>query len=466
MASLTFARRRNSKKRSHHLTGHSLPFRPRIHSGLAALVGLALVVAACSPPEDVGGGGGGASSLDFTVWSYSIETIQDNIERFEQENSGVTVNLEDHSFFDYHDIMATKFTGGNPPDVEYSSDHWLDEWVAAGWIAPLEDHCPAATEYKDEWAPYATEGMTLDGKLYGLPYYSDLLIFIYNEKMLREAGFDSPPETWEELAQQAQTMKEKGIVEYPINIPLTKADPWTIEIFYSMVYSMGGHMFDENDEPVFNEPGSEAETALQWLADARNEQEILDPASVEVAEPDVVKTTGAGQAAFTVMAKYNLAELNLGNHEQKGNFKMALMPGSTHSTVGFVRFYALSAATVEEGEEKIQAACDFLNYFGGKTDGEYKVVKRWALEKGLGFANLPLYEDAEIQEAIDSWGDAGLESEQAEIAQTKEGLTSFWGTWDIYAREQINGAVGGQVSVQEALQNMADRWAQLKEEQG
>lgn len=459
MASFTFGSKRNSRRRR-----RSRERGPRVRRAAAVFLGVALLVAACSPPEE--GEGAGASTLDFTVWSYSLETIDDNIKEFEQQDSGVTVSLEDHSFFDYHDIMATKFTGGNPPDVEYSSDHWLDEWVAAGWIAPLDENCPQATEYTEEWAPYATEGMTLDGKLYGLPYYADLLIFIYNEKMLSEAGFDSPPETWEELTEQAQTMKDEGIVEYPINIPLTKADPWTIEIFYSMVYSMGGLMFDENDEPVFAQPGSEAETALQWLVDARNKLKILDPASVEVAEPDVVKTTGSGQAAFTVMAKYNLAELNLGDHEQKGNFKMALMPGSTHSTVGFVRFYALSSATVDEGEEKVRAACDFLNYFGGKTDGEYKVVKRWAIEKGLGFANLPLYEDAEIQDAIDSWGDAQLEKEQAEIAQTKEGLTSYWGTWDIYAREQINGAVGGQVSVQEALKNMADRWNELKEEQG
>jgi multiple sugar transport system substrate-binding protein len=426
---------------------------------------LGLVLAACSPPSDVAESDG-EDTLNFTVWSYSIETINDNITNFEEANPGVQVNLADHSFFDYHDIMATKFTGGDAPDVEYSSDHWLNEWVAAGWIAPLDEHCPETTEYRDEWAPYATEGMTLDGKLYGLPYYADLLIFIYNERMLKEAGFDAPPQTWEELTEQAMAMKQQGISDSPINIPLTKADPWTIEIFYSMVYSIGGHMFDEDGNPVFNEPGGAAEEMLQWLADARNKHEILESSSIEVAEPDVVKATGAGRHAFTVLAKYNLAELNLGDHQEKCNFKMALMPGESHSTVGFVRFYALSSAAVEAGEQKVENACEFLNYFGGKTDGEYKVVKRWALEKGLGFANLPLYDDPEIQEAINSWGDADLERQQAEIAQTKEGLTPFWGTWDIYAREQINAAVGGQVSVTEALQNMADRWEQLVEEQG
>jgi multiple sugar transport system substrate-binding protein len=91
-------------------------------------------------------------------------------------------------------------------------------------------------------------------------------------------------------------------------------------------------------------------------------------------------------------------------------------------------------------------------------------VKRWALEKGLGFANLPLYEDPEVSKALGSWGDAQLEKKQAQLAQAKEGLTPWWGAWDIFARQQINGAVAGQVSVPDALQNMEDKWEELRQE--
>jgi hypothetical protein len=76
-------------------------------------------VAACGGGDDEGGapaeGVTAAGNLDFVVWSYSIETIQDNIKRFEQANPAITIKLADHSWFDYHDIMATKFTGGNAP---------------------------------------------------------------------------------------------------------------------------------------------------------------------------------------------------------------------------------------------------------------------------------------------------------------------------------------------------------------
>jgi multiple sugar transport system substrate-binding protein len=180
----------------------------------------------------------------------------------------------------------------------------------------------------------------------------------------------------------------------------------------------------------------------------------------------VVKAMGAGRHAFTVLAKYNLAELNLGQHKEKGNFKMALMPGSEHSTVGFVRFYSLGKGAVDQGDAAVKASCKFMNYFGGKTGGKYLVMKRWALEKGLGFANLPLYDDPAVGQAINKWGDVELERKQAQLARVKEGLAPWWGTWDIFAREQMHAALLGRATPKQALQRMADRWEELREQHG
>jgi multiple sugar transport system substrate-binding protein len=434
--------------------------------GSIGLLAVLLTVVTAATAALGAGTSGTATSLKFDVWSYSIPTIQDNIKTFQKQHPGVTVSLRDTSWFDYHDVLATRFTGGNAPDIAYSSDHWLREWVAAGWIVPLDKYFSQFKGYQKEWAPYAREGMTLDGKLYGLPYYADLVTFIYNDSLIRKAGFKSAPRTWAEVAKQAIAIKKKGLVNYPINIPLKKDDPWLIEIFYSLVYGQGGHMFDDNDNPVFNKPGSAAETTLQWLHDAMKKWKIFNPSAPQSAEPDIVKTMGAGNSAFTVLAKYNLAELNLGQHKERGHFRMALMPGTSHSTVGFVRFYAMSDHAADRGDDVVKNAGAFLQFFGGKTNGQYTVVKRWALEKGLGFANLPLYNDKQVAASINKWGNVRLERSQAKLAHVKEGLTPYWGVWDIYARQQLDAAILGQISPRKALQSMADRWEQLKKQYG
>ena len=88
--------------------------------------------------------------------------------------------------------------------------------------------------------------------------------------------------------------------------------------------------------------------------------------------------------------------------------------------------------------------------------------QRWALEKGLGFAQLPLYDDPQIKAAINAWGSVALERQQAKLAAVKEGLTPWWGTWDVYAREQIGNVIVGNVSSQQAIKNMAAKWSELK----
>jgi len=58
------------------------------------------------------------------------------------------------------------------------------------------------------------------------------------------------------------------------------------------------------------------------------------------------------------------------------------------------------------------------------------------------------------------------ERQQAKLAQVKQGLTKYWGVWDIFARQELDKAILGQQSPRQALKNMANRWQQLKKQYG
>ena len=45
-------------------------------------------------------------TLEFVVWNYSLETIQDNSRKFEAENPGIKVNVTDYAWPDYHDSLV------------------------------------------------------------------------------------------------------------------------------------------------------------------------------------------------------------------------------------------------------------------------------------------------------------------------------------------------------------------------
>ena len=103
------------------------------------------------------------------------------------------------------------------------------------------------------------EFWNIDGEQYGVPVYAQLVMMDYNKKRLADAGFNSPPGTWDELRKASYQIKSKGIDKHPIAM---KASDWS---WYLMALSMGDPMFDGDLEPVFANPGSKAREAMKML---------------------------------------------------------------------------------------------------------------------------------------------------------------------------------------------------------
>ena len=246
-----------------------------------------------------------ATELDFVVWNYSLETIQDNIKKFEAANPGIKVGLTDYTWPDYFDTMMLRFRGNTPTDVMYCGEDWLPGWALAGWLVPIEDYFPEIANYKDKVANYAVRDMTYNGKLYGLPYYADLITFQYNQKILEEHGI-AVPQDWDEVLDACLKLKQAGM-EKPIVYEYNQTLPNFYQAFVSQVYGRGGQMFDEQLNPLFNDPQSEAFKHLQWLQDAVTEHDII---AFENHESRVIPAMNTGKHAFTVLFNYVLAAMN------------------------------------------------------------------------------------------------------------------------------------------------------------
>jgi multiple sugar transport system substrate-binding protein len=312
-------------------------------------------------------------------------------------------------------------------------------------------------EYAPKIVGYAVKDMTYDGKIYGLPYYADITSFLYNEQLLKDNGIDKAPETWEELAEQLKFLQDKGM-ETPMALEFAQAMPTTLENFTAMVFGRGGELFNENFDVLFNDESSEAWQQLQWLADQYQAKAI----TLLPHETDVVKALNTGSHIFTVLYNYNLAELNnKATSPLAGQYKLALMPGQTHETYGFAKFYTMTKMAVDRGQEAMDAAWNFIEYSGGEHEGQYKVAKRWAVEKGLGFGQLPLYDDTDVQASFAQWIDPAMLKEQAEKARGRN-QTVWYGIWGEFMRVELVRAVSGETSVAEAMEAAAAKAEELK----
>jgi len=423
----------------------------------AASLGIA-GIAGCAPKATPTPTPAGPIHLDFVVWSYSIETILDNIEKFEAAyNNAFEVSLTDIAWGEYRATMVTRFTAKTPTDVCYNGGDWLPEFAKAGWVVPLEDHFPQVLDYKPDIVGYALSDITYKGKLYGLPYYSDITSFQYNKVLLEESGIEGPPETWEELTDQLEFLKGEGF-DPPMALEIAVEMPTTFDNFTAMAYGRGGEWFDENFDPLFEDPAGPMGQQLQWMVDNYKAGLV----AYLPHETEVQKQLNTGKTIYTVLWNYNMAALNAPDISPlAGQYTIGLMPGATHETQGMAKMYNMTQMAVDRGEEVMDACWKFIEYFAGKYEGEYKVAERWAVEKGLGFGIMPLYDDPEVKAAFASFIDPVVLKEQAAKARSRR-HPEWEGVFVEFARTQIVSAATGEIAVEEAIESMANKAKELK----
>ena len=391
-------------------------------------------------------------TLEFVVWNYSLETIQDNIAKFEAVNPNIRVKLTDYTWPTYHDTMVLRFKGRTRTDIMYNGEDWLPEFAAAGWVAPLEDYFPEIKAYKAKTAPYALADMSYNGKLYGLSYYADLITFQYNKKILKDKGF-AIPATWDDVLNSSLKLKAGGM-EFPFIYEYNETLPNFLQAYISQVYGRGGAMFDAKLNPLFNDPNSEAFKHMQFLQDAVVKHKIMTYGNHET-QVDLAMNTG--QHVFTVMYNYMLAAMNMPNKPLAGQFDMTLMPGAKHAALGFAKFYCMTAQAAKDPARR-NAAWKFIEAFGG---GDYKVAKRWAVEKGLGFAALPLMDDPDVKKAWASWIDMEKFKAQAKLAINGT-QTEWMGMWSGFFRPLMAKAINGDSNVKDVMDQGAKKWIEYK----
>ena len=418
--------------------------------GLLVLTGLS----AAGDKEEEGAGG-----LKLTGWSYEVDTVNDNLRVFTEQTGIPTEPYFNFPSNQYHDKQITSFVAGTDFDVVYVRDSYLAEWASAEWIVPLDDF-EGIDRIKQDIAQGAIEQMSFEGKLYGLPYYAGRSIMVYNSEHLEQAGFTAAPATWDELVEQARAVKDKGISEYPIILDLNKSEHIMTKMEI-ITHGHGGRLFDENSDPVFDGADPAFKEAVTFIKDYLGD--LIDPSSLVSTDHEVVRAVGAGTRTFAFLTDYNVKTLNDPESSTiAGNAKMALVPGNgkvKSGSVGLVRFYGITA---DSGKK--DAAYELIKFLAHRDrSGDFYVAKRWALEFGLGFVQIPLYEDEEVNAELSSWGDPAVMQMQDEYVRSRPyRFTPWFQEWQTESWGEIQKAIIGDEPIDDVLTKLAESARALK----
>jgi len=279
----------------------------RLAAAAAAAVTLASVVAACSSSS--GGSAATATSscpapgtinksLSGTTLNFLMPPWGDmgkaEFQKF-TDRTGITVNLQALPFDQVHDKTVASMAAGTPPaDIMEVDSLWVGQYVAAGWLDPVAQYVAPKTLSTVS----AKANFTINNKLYGMPWVVDFRwTAAANMTMLAKVGATTAP-TWADIMTDAEKLKAKGIVKYPVAMELdveaTTAEPWL-----TLMVSAGGTLLDAQGKPTFTDPNSAGYKAAEFLR-SLYAAGLINPGAVNLSGDEAIQEFASGQAAFGI----------------------------------------------------------------------------------------------------------------------------------------------------------------------
>lgn len=230
--------------------------------------------------------------------------------------------------FDSNPLQDRLFREASLKETEYGVGYLIDNRPTSQIAALFEPLGPyqdkEAIEDFADIAPGLVQGMTVDGKLIGIPVRHATQGLFYNEALLEEAGITAPPTTLEELIEQAKKTTFTSKAGTPVTGLVLASDLAVFPVMFARAY--GGDFISPDLKLVPNREALE-----QGLAALRGmfEAGSLPRSYATTKNDDQVTWLQQGRAAFTVLPFARGAQLN--NPEQSkfpGKIKAVEFPGS------------------------------------------------------------------------------------------------------------------------------------------
>src|SRR5262245_15922518 len=160
---------------------------------LAALVAFLTVVAGCRMSSS------GDVVLRFWAMGREGEVVTALLPEFERAHPGIRVVVQQLPWTAAHEKLLTAFAGDATPDVCQLGNTWIPEFAALDALEPLDRRVDASAVVRPgDYFAGIWDTNTVGGRLYGVPWYIDTRLLFYRRDILTEAGFSSPPTSWEQ----------------------------------------------------------------------------------------------------------------------------------------------------------------------------------------------------------------------------------------------------------------------------
>lgn len=436
----------------------------RIYKSLCAATMLAGIVAMPAPAladwlEDAAADLGGTEISGIFLDRPGYRAIISLLPQFE-EKTGIKVNYEIIPYENTRERQVLDFTSGGDLSLVLVDLVWIGEFAENGWIEPIEKFSTDASITDPNLNLEGFFPLLLDafgswgGTVYGLPFdnYSGLLF--YNSCQLEEAGFDGPPDTWQELMNTyGPALTDADANRYAFALQSLRGETQSADSFMRMLWPFGGSLLDDEFRSNLLSKGSQA--GLQFRQDLA---QYMPPGIVSYDHAEAVNALAQGQVSMiTEWSSFYSTLVDPATSTIVDCLAVAPEPAGPAGRLPALGGFSLAVASqAPEAEQK--AAWLFIQW---ATSEE---IARDYVEAGGVSGRSAIYEEADIKETF-KFVEPTVASWQAGVPEFRPRFPAWPAISEIIAEWGTRIQLG-EVSTEEGAREIGTRMEAILEQEG
>ena len=419
-------------------TGRKLNRREFLKLGSAGLAGAALLGA-----TGCGGGSGGSGDLIFSMGPDDAQgTMAALIKKFnEQSDFNVVHRVMPADTGTYFDKLRTQLQAGSGGiDVIGGDVIWPAQLAANGWIVDMSDKFPESEQKKFLEGPL--QSVTYDGKVWGVPWYTDAGMLYHRADLLEKSGYSEPPKTWDELKEMADKVKKDQGIKYGF---VFQGDAYEGGVCNGLEYiwTHGGNAVDPNDPNKILIDSPEAAAGLATEASMLSSGVAPEAVSTyQEAETDAAFFQEPGDAVFARQWPYGYAYLDTKGYLKQDQVGVGPLPVDEGNPLASCLggWDMLINAQSDMQEE----AWEFIKFMTSPEQMKFRAVKATVLP-----TRSALLTDPEIEKIpVVSQGRPAIENTHPRP------VSPYYSDMSLEMQEQFKASLKGDISPEQAVKTL------------
>lgn len=243
----------------------------------------------------------------------ALQSIIDNYNKTRGSEKGIKVSLVYQGYEGTDKVLLayqTKDTA-NAPDINVGLTSTIPSMMELDWNVDLSEYLnDPASEVSAGTFPEAMQRMcSYEGKMVAVPFANSIPLLYYNADALKEAGFDGPPETLDELAEYTKVLTLKddagNVTRYGLNVQIRR-----YQMVQFVVSQSPDSFFGDNEggrtapmtKIVAGEDGTMKNFLEKW-------QKMIETGGYKYVEDNMNEEFAQGLSAMLIMSSSRLGTI-------------------------------------------------------------------------------------------------------------------------------------------------------------